>query len=321
MQSQLSTAEQRLQTQAKDIERYVREARTDALTKLGNRRAFEDEMKRCAKLVQRDGQPACLMLIDVDRFKLFNDTYGHPAGDEVLRGIARTLRQALAPHEVICRHGGEEFSVILVGSTLASARAKAERVRRSISQEVFEFDGLDLRVTTCCGVAEFRPSESVDSVFKRCDEALYDAKNHGRSCGYWHDGTATHRLEEGPPCERENTYQGLDAAEGDSLSAGSEPVANIPAVSEVNPFSADLERRVAEWNRGGATVSVVLIELDSIARIDAQFGDAGRDAARHCAADVPQGLAAQNGSRGKSQARTICSTVAGGLVARGRGDR
>ena len=237
MQSQLSTAEQRLQTQAKDIERYVREARTDALTKLGNRRAFEDEMKRCAKLVQRDGQPACLMLIDVDRFKLFNDTYGHPAGDEVLRGIARTLRRALAPHDVICRHGGEEFSVILVGSTLASARVKAERVRRSISQEVFEFDGLDLRVTTCCGVAEFRPGESVDGVFKRCDETLYEAKNHGRSCGYWHDGTATHRLEEGPSCECENSDQGLDAAAGDSRSAGSEPVANIPAVSEVNPFT------------------------------------------------------------------------------------
>lgn len=280
MQSQLSTAEQRLQTQAKDIERYVRESRTDALTKLGNRRAFEDELKRCARLVQRDGQPACLMLIDVDRFKLFNDTYGHHAGDEVLRGIARTLRSVTAPHEVICRHGGEEFAVILAGSTLAAARSKAERVRRSISLEVFEFDGLDLRVTACCGVAEFRPSESVDGVVKRCDDALYAAKHNGRSCGYWHDGTGVHRLDETPACDRENRQPCQPPPSDDAATAGSTSAANGAAQSEADPFHADLTRRVAEWKRGGATVSVVLLELDSVAGIDALFGDAGHEAAR-----------------------------------------
>ena len=95
MQTQLSTAEERLQVQTQELGRYMREARTDALTKLLNRRAFDDELKLCVESMQRTGRPSCLLLIDLDRFKKFNDLYGHATGDAVLRGVADILRAGL----------------------------------------------------------------------------------------------------------------------------------------------------------------------------------------------------------------------------------
>jgi diguanylate cyclase len=189
MQSQLSQAEVRLQAQAGEIERHVREARTDALTKLGNRRFLEEELARFAQTACDPSTSAWLMLIDLDRFKKFNDTYGHPAGDEVLRGVARVLRDHLSTDAVVCRHGGEEFAAIFTSASANAACSAAEELRKAISREIFLFEGIELRLTTSCGLVQFLADEKAEHVLKRCDEALYQAKHHGRNCGYLHDGS------------------------------------------------------------------------------------------------------------------------------------
>lgn len=251
MQSQLSHAEVRLQTQASEIERHVREARTDALTKLGNRRFLEEEMSRYAQAASDPAASAWLMLIDLDRFKKFNDTYGHPAGDEVLRGVARVLRTHLSADAVVCRHGGEEFAAIFTSENADTARRTAEELRKAISHEVFLFEGLELRLTTSCGLVQFLAGEKAEHVLKRCDEALYQAKHRGRNCGYLHDGSNLQPL----------TTAGRDR----SSVADFDPC-------ESDPFLADLERRVAEWKRGGSALSVVMLEIDQLDRISSTLG-------------------------------------------------
>ena len=107
MQTQLVQAEERLQDQAAEMETHVKDARTDALTKLWNRRHFDDEMQKCKSAFRTKGVPSCVMMMDVDHFKKFNDTYGHQAGDEVLRGVARTLRKNVTKDALVCRYGGD----------------------------------------------------------------------------------------------------------------------------------------------------------------------------------------------------------------------
>ena len=131
------------------------------------------------------------MMIDVDHFKKFNDTYGHQAGDEVLRNVGRVLRREAGGEEVVCRYGGEEFAVIFPGMEITAAIPRAEKVRAAIALEVVEFQGLDLRVTASGGLAQLQPAETGEALVKRADIALYVCKEKGRNCGYWHDGTTS----------------------------------------------------------------------------------------------------------------------------------
>ncbi len=251
MQSQLGHAEARLQAQASEIERHVREARTDALTKLGNRRVFEEEMVRFAQAACGPAASAWLVLIDLDRFKKFNDTYGHPAGDEVLRGVARVLRDHLSTDAVVCRHGGEEFAAIFTCEDADTACSAAEELRKAIGREVFLFEGLEFRVTTSCGLVQFLADEKAEDVLKRCDEALYQAKHHGRNCGYLHDGVKLQPL----------------------TAAGCDPDSRVDFDPyDSDPFLADLDRRIAEWKRGGSGISVVTLEIDQLDRISSTLG-------------------------------------------------
>lgn len=158
-------------------------ANKDLLTMLPNRpavfSALEQELARC----HRDRRTVGVILLDIDHFKKINDTYGHFAGDAVLRETANRLRHNMRPYDVIGRYGGEEFLVVLPNCDLNQAAHQAERMRLRLSTDCMMVDGAELRVTASFGVTVSDGSERSPDVFVRvADEALYRAKGSGRNC-------------------------------------------------------------------------------------------------------------------------------------------
>lgn len=141
LQEQLKTAEGKLQEQAHQIEVHAADAVTDALTGGANRRAFDTELSRRLAEFQRRGTPFCLVMVNVDHFKKFNDVHGHLAGDEVLRGVARVLRETCRGMDTVARYGGEEFAVIMPSTTIREAQAGVLRLCSRIAGSQFEFEG------------------------------------------------------------------------------------------------------------------------------------------------------------------------------------
>ncbi len=164
-------------------ERLQQLAITDPLTGLFNRRALEQALSLEVTRQKRGRRPFSLMMIDVDHFKKLNDTFGHAAGDEVLRGLARLVPQSLRASDIVARVGGEEFVVLLLDTELAQAAIAAEKVRVAMRGASFAGPGEQLlgRVTVSIGVASWpRHGESADAVLAAADRALYAAKDGGR---------------------------------------------------------------------------------------------------------------------------------------------
>jgi diguanylate cyclase len=158
-------------------------ATTDALTELPNRRALEDTLGRCAARAARDGSWLSVLAMDVDKFKHFNDTYGHQAGDAVLVTVGRVLRAQCRQGDIPARYGGEEFSVVLPGTDEAGARVVAERIRAAFEASETLFEGQRLKVTMSLGVAaaQGRGVQPPSRLGARADAALYAAKHAGRN--------------------------------------------------------------------------------------------------------------------------------------------
>lgn len=166
------------------IERLRQKAETDPLTGAGNRKRFDDSLRRLATRSLEEGTLLSLLLVDVDHFKRFNDTYGHALGDVVLRLVAGEIRRHLREEDELTRYGGEEFAVLLPGVDAPDAEAVAERLRAAIAARRLRSreDGRDLGVVTVSvGVGRYCPGESLDSFFGRVDAALYEAKRGGRN--------------------------------------------------------------------------------------------------------------------------------------------
>jgi diguanylate cyclase (GGDEF)-like protein len=153
----------------------------DPLTGLFNRRYLDATLQRELHRARREGTPLALLMVDADHFKRINDHYGHAGGDEVLRAVAGVLTGSHRSEDVVCRFGGEEFVVVLPGSDLALAQARAEEVRLSIERLQIATDGGFARVTVSVGVATRRADEDAESLFKRADLAVYAAKAGGRN--------------------------------------------------------------------------------------------------------------------------------------------
>jgi diguanylate cyclase (GGDEF)-like protein len=155
----------------------------DPLTGLANRRNTLAVLEERFTLGREAGQILSLVAIDVDHFKRVNDTHGHPAGDEVLRGIGRLLGASVSGAEVAGRIGGEEFLLILPGADMAQALAKAEQVRAAAEATSHSIPGAQLVATLSLGVAAFDPrDETAGDLLGRADRALYLAKGEGRNC-------------------------------------------------------------------------------------------------------------------------------------------
>lgn len=156
-------------------------ARRDGLTRLLNRRAFDEALSETMARVQRTGDNGALLSLDIDHFKQINDTYGHGAGDEVLRVFARSMMSVLRPFDQAFRVGGEEFSVLLPSASLATAEDLAERVRETVAAMTVMADGQAIAVTVSIGVVGVSKDSTPGEWTESADAALYRAKASGRN--------------------------------------------------------------------------------------------------------------------------------------------
>ncbi|MEM8910442.1 MAG: GGDEF domain-containing protein [Planctomycetota bacterium] len=194
VQEKLENTRQELRQQTKRLQSERQRSSTDALTDIGNRAVFDRELQRRTKVsTESIADAGVLVVLDVDHFKQFNDVYGHQAGDEVLRVIARTLEARLQPHGVVTRFGGEEFAVFLDVESTEAAAELIEPAREVIAAREIAFGGEQLKVTASFGMGQIDPGETSEGWLQRVDEALYQSKQAGRNCTHvWRDGRMHH---------------------------------------------------------------------------------------------------------------------------------
>jgi diguanylate cyclase len=168
----------------RDMERIRRQAITDGLTGLANRKAFDDQIDRICREGKKTGKIFSLVMMDIDHFKTFNDTYGHQVGDQVLRLVAMTLINEVKGQDMAARYGGEEFVIILPDTNINAAKTVAENLRKAIEKKevLNRITGDNLgQITISLGVSQFYETETPEELIRRTDMALYEAKNKGRN--------------------------------------------------------------------------------------------------------------------------------------------
>ena len=157
-------------------------SQTDALTKLNNRGHWETCLVQEFKRAARTGQSCTLIMFDIDHFKNVNDTYGHQAGDEVIRNISSNISDSIRETDIAGRYGGEEFVVLLIDTAVSNAKIFSERLRKRIEAEVVTHEAVDIKYTISLGLAELDKSIKSHTQWIECaDKALYEAKETGRN--------------------------------------------------------------------------------------------------------------------------------------------
>ncbi len=185
LKKRLMATTQEVEALRKDLEKVRKEATTDTLTGLANRRYFEEVLEREANEASGSGKDLCLIMADIDNFKHVNDTYGHLVGDKVLKVTASMIKDSVKGRDFVARYGGEEFVIVLSDTPIQGAKIVADKMReyfestRMKRKDTGEFIG---KVTLSFGVARYRHGESVDELIQRADRALYVSKNRGRNC-------------------------------------------------------------------------------------------------------------------------------------------
>lgn len=154
----------------------------DALTGINNRLAYNERMAQEHARWKRYRSSLSLLMVDIDYFKKINDTYGHMAGDKVLKKIAVLLQDNIRETDFLARFGGEEFAIIMSETPAQDAHAVAEKLRQEVARCGFHYRNEHVTITISCGISEFAGDDTIDSAFTRADSALYQAKANGRNC-------------------------------------------------------------------------------------------------------------------------------------------
>lgn len=181
MRSRIAELEGRARLLQAQLQDERRQSLIDQLTRVPNRLAYdkriEEELERCRRL----GAPACLAVLDVDHFKRVNDTYGHRAGDRVLRAVADCLASRIRRSDFVARYGGEEFVMILEGTRIDDAMRAVDDMRNAVAAIGFHFRGTPVSIAISGGVTALLDNDSAGTAFDRADQALYRAKEAGRN--------------------------------------------------------------------------------------------------------------------------------------------
>jgi diguanylate cyclase len=170
-----------LTEQQRQIEDLRTAVRIDGLTQLANRVFFDEKLNEMIALRKRYGDPFSLMMIDLDNFKAINDSFGHPAGDRILKGVALKIKASLRGSDFLARFGGDEYALILVKSDLKAATEVAWKLCEEVRGSRFILDDTALTMTLSIGVAEAYGDDSDETLLKRADAALYRTKAAGRN--------------------------------------------------------------------------------------------------------------------------------------------
>ncbi len=184
LEEMLRQSNEAMEELKKDLEHIRREAMTDGLTGLANRKAFDDEFDRVLREAQQNKTIFTLLMLDIDHFKSFNDNFGHQVGDQVLRLVARTLKDSIKGKDFAARYGGEEFAIILPETDLAGAVVVGNMLRKAVASKdvINRSTGKVLgRITMSVGVAEYMNEKIPEDLIERADGALYTAKHNGRN--------------------------------------------------------------------------------------------------------------------------------------------
>jgi diguanylate cyclase len=184
LENRLSQSKTEISSLQHSLEAIRAESLTDPLTGLGNRKYFDRSVEMAVQESLASGEPLSLLMLDIDHFKSFNDTYGHLTGDQVLRLVGMSLKQAIKGQDITARYGGEEFAVVLPNTALRPALTVADNIRRAVmSKELRKKSTGEIlgRVTISVGVSMLKPDDDTHSLIERADGCLYAAKRNGRN--------------------------------------------------------------------------------------------------------------------------------------------
>ena len=184
LQEKLKKTTEELDVLQREFEQAKTESLVDFLTGAANRKAFDETLTNCAEEAASENNDLCLLMIDIDHFKRFNDEYGHIVGDEVLKFVTARIQEIVRGGDLVARFGGEEFAVILAQTPLQGAKTVAENIRAFFEKTKLKAVGTSRKlgvITVSLGVARYRPGEPLEKFINRSDKALYFAKKTGRN--------------------------------------------------------------------------------------------------------------------------------------------
>jgi diguanylate cyclase (GGDEF)-like protein len=249
------------------------ESLTDRLTGLADHRALDAQLCRCVDQFQLDPEPFCLLLLDVDHFKKFNDVHDHLAGDDALRMIGRLLKTKARATDFIARYSSEEFAIIMPATALTAAMAMAHRIRAAIEQAMSAFGGRKLKMTVCIGVAEVAAGQTPATLMRHADEALYSAKQSG--CNQVQHYCDTGKKSTAPAAvgssEKHNPAQTTSTTEKPAhpMLKPYPPITETRTDSQTGlpnrtAFCEEIRRRLSEAQRHGNRLSLILAKIDNL---------------------------------------------------------
>ncbi len=179
--AKIKTMEVEAEKNRTTLEKHRKKALQDPLTELPNREAYNERATAEGQRWQRYGRPLSVAIFDIDHFKRINDTFGHQAGDRVIKVIGRSIAKRLREVDFFCRYGGEEFVALMPETDSKTALSVLEKVRESIANASFNYKDQPITITVSVGLTEFKSGDDLEAAFERADQALYSAKSSGRN--------------------------------------------------------------------------------------------------------------------------------------------